>query len=58
MLDEPGTNLDRKGHELIEQIARRWSIEKKLLIIATNDPQELELCDKIIQIDNFSEQKN
>ncbi len=57
MLDEPGTNLDRKGHELIEQISQLWSAKKKLLIIATNDPQELELCDKIIHIDNFSEQK-
>lgn len=56
MLDEPGTNLDRKGHELIEQISKRWLEDKKILIIATNDPQELELCDQIIHIDNFSEQ--
>ena len=54
MLDEPGTNLDQKGHQLIERIARQRSSNNKMLIIATNDPKELELCDKVIHIDDFS----
>lgn len=56
MLDEPGTNLDRSGHDLIKRIAEQRASEEKMLIIATNDPQELELCKKIIHIDDFSGQ--
>ena len=53
-LDEPGTNLDRKGHELIASIAQEWKRENRMLLLATNDPQELELCDRIIHIDQFA----
>jgi ABC-type multidrug transport system ATPase subunit len=55
-LDEPGTNLDRKGHDFIKTIVQEWNTEKRLLILATNDPQELNLCDEIIHIDQFSAQ--
>lgn len=54
ILDEPGTNLDTKGHELIQKIAQKWLDEQRLLIIATNDPKELELCKKTVHIDHFS----
>lgn len=52
-LDEPGTNLDQKGHEFIQSIVEEWKEENRLLILATNDPQELELCEDIIHIDQF-----
>lgn len=57
-LDEPGTNLDQKGHDLIESIAREWKEENRLLLLATNDPQELDLCDRIIHIDDFANHRN
>jgi len=55
-LDEPGTNLDLKGHDYIKSIVQEWNTERRLLILATNDPQELNSCDEIIHIDQFSAQ--
>ncbi len=49
-LDEPGSNLDAKGHHLVQQIVEEQANADKLVIIASNDPSELELCDNIIEL--------
>ena len=49
LLDEPGTNLDKSGREIIfsylESVRR-----EKVIIIATNDEGEAEFCDKRIRL--------
>lgn len=48
MLDEPGSNLDEKGHELVARIVEEASQENKLVFLASNDPNEIALCDQIL----------
>jgi len=49
-LDEPGSNLDASGHELIRKIVNVLKAKNKLVIIASNDPKEIELCDQVIEL--------
>lgn len=51
LLDEPGSNLDEKGKELIADIADTARAKGKFMILASNDPEELELCDDIFSIE-------
>ncbi len=53
LMDEPRTNLDKSGINLI----RRFSEEQKLkgiLIIATNDESDKELCDHTLNIEDYN----
>jgi len=52
-LDEPGSNLDEQGRNLVEQISHEWNHPNRLLIIASNIPEELSLCKHIISIDDY-----
>ena len=54
MLDEPGSNLDEAGRRLISDIADGFRDSDKLLIIASNDPKELELCEQIFSVEQES----
>lgn len=49
-LDEPGSNLDEAGHQLVSQIVNVMKAKNKLVIIASNDPREISLCDQVIQL--------
>jgi len=49
MLDEPGSHLDDAGRAVVERLVKSWSGEG-LVIIATNDPQEMRLADRNIQL--------
>lgn len=51
LLDEPGANLDQAGRTLISEIAKTFQSANKLLIIASNTPAELGLCEKIFSIE-------
>lgn len=51
MLDEPGSNLDESGRELIKEISESFKARGKLLIIASNNPDELNLCERIFSVD-------
>jgi len=57
LLDEPGSNLDSKGHHLVQQIVEERVKADKLVIIATNDPNELELCDNIVELSSVLSNK-
>lgn len=49
-LDEPGSNLDQKGHELVSKIVADQKDLGKLVIMASNDPNEISLCDQVINL--------
>jgi len=51
MMDEPRSNLDRDGISIIENIAMKQK-ENGILIIATNDEDDLKLCDLKINIED------
>jgi len=51
LLDEPGSNLDEAGRSLIAEIARSFQSSDKLLIIASNNPDELALCERVFSIE-------
>lgn len=52
MMDEPRSNLDRDGIEKIESVAVRQR-ERGILIIATNDEDDLKLCSEKLNIEDF-----
>ena len=52
MLDEPATNLDIDGTMFVKKIADEQK-KKGILIIATNDPAEVELCTAKINIEDY-----
>ena len=48
--DEPGSNLDKYGHEMFKKIVNIQKANNKLVIIASNDPHEIKLCDHVITL--------
>lgn len=50
LLDEPGSNLDEKGHHLIQKVVEDAKAAGKLVILASNDPDEMDLCDKVLDL--------
>jgi ABC-type multidrug transport system ATPase subunit len=51
LLDEPGSNLDEEGRDLISEIVTAFDAPEKLIIIASNNPDELSLCERIFSIE-------
>jgi ABC-type multidrug transport system ATPase subunit len=49
MLDEPGSHLDDAGREVVERLVRDHAVHG-LVLIATNDPQEMTLADRRIEL--------
>ncbi len=50
LLDEPGSNLDEAGRALITEIVTAFDAPEKLIIIASNNPDELDLCERVFSI--------
>lgn len=52
LMDEPRSNLDKAGVEIVKKFALN---QKKygILIIATNDDEDKQLCDESINIEDF-----
>ena len=50
MLDEPGSNLDAKGHALVSAIVKQAADSGKLIFLASNDPAEIALCDNVLSV--------
>lgn len=48
LLDEPGSNLDDAGREMILDEIKRGATEGKMILSATNDPNEAEIADEKI----------
>lgn len=51
LLDEPTSNLDAQGIELVDEITFEYK-QHSILIIATNDQHERTLCEKELNLDN------
>lgn len=49
LLDEPGSNLDAKGREMVAEVVRRGR-DLGAVIIATNDPDEVLLGEKRLEL--------
>jgi heme exporter protein A len=52
LLDEPRTNLDVEGIDLVYKVAEE-QIKNGILILATNEPEDTGLCQQIISIEDF-----
>ncbi|MGN8226276.1 ABC transporter ATP-binding protein [Gracilimonas sp. BCB1] len=50
MLDEPGSNLDEKGHTLVSEIVKEAAEAGTLVFLASNDPDEISLCDTVLNV--------
>lgn len=53
-LDEPFTNLDQSGIEKVKSLILRANSEGKIIVIATNDSREFELCNKSISLNKLT----
>ncbi|MBL8006258.1 MAG: ABC transporter ATP-binding protein [Ignavibacteria bacterium] len=51
-MDEPRTNLDKYGIEIMNRFAGAQK-EKGILIIATNDEDDKQLCDRTLNIEDY-----
>lgn len=51
LLDEPTANLDDTGRKIAFEIMRQQR-EKRILVIATNEPEDLQNIEQIINLDN------
>ncbi|MFZ4590787.1 MAG: ABC transporter ATP-binding protein [Ignavibacteria bacterium] len=52
LLDEPRTNLDVEGIDLVYKVAEEQK-QKGILILATNEPEDTSLCSRIISIEDY-----
>lgn len=49
-LDEPGTNLDLAGHDIIKQMITKFSENGAMVLLASNQARELDLCDHVLNV--------
>nr|WP_263788337.1 ABC transporter ATP-binding protein [Salinibacter grassmerensis] len=52
LLDEPAANLDAAGREMVASITEAWRAQGRLLVVATNRPDEAERHDRQLRIEN------
>ena len=52
LLDEPTTNLDQKGKEVYKLLFNQFKASK-LIVVASNEPYEIELCEHQINIEDY-----
>lgn len=50
MLDEPSTNLDVKGIEVMKRCIDKFHSQSSMIIIASNEEDEINLCNSIINL--------
>ena len=53
ILDEPTSNLDREGKDWYQQMIKS-NIGKRTLVIASNDPEEYQMVDREVSVDQSS----
>ena len=52
LLDEPVANLDAAGREMVASITEAWRAQERLLVVATNRPDEAERHDRRLRIED------
>ncbi|MEP6466531.1 MAG: ATP-binding cassette domain-containing protein, partial [Parafilimonas sp.] len=56
LLDEPCTNLDAAGFDLYYKWVETYC-QNRLLIVSSNDKNEYNFCDEVINIQHYKTQK-
>jgi ABC-type multidrug transport system ATPase subunit len=51
VMDEPGSNLDQKGRDLVASVIKEYRTSRRLVLLASNQPQELSWCDDVITLE-------
>ncbi|MCX7761752.1 MAG: ABC transporter ATP-binding protein [Candidatus Kryptonium sp.] len=54
ILDEPTSNLDSEGVEMVWALTEKQK-KKGILIVATNEPEELQMCDDVVNLDELKQ---
>lgn len=54
LLDEPCSNLDQEGMATYHALIQNYALDK-LIIVASNDPQEYQFCDRSLTLAQFKE---
>ncbi len=49
-LDEPSSNLDESGHQLIQRLIQTACNENRTVFLATNEPSEVNYADSVIHL--------
>lgn len=52
LMDEPRTNLDTEGVDLVYGVAEEQK-KNGILVIATNEPEDTSLCGKVVSVEDF-----
>ena len=52
LLDEPVANLDAAGRDMVDALVRDWRAQDRLLIVATNRPDEADRHDRRLRIED------
>lgn len=50
LLDEPGSNLDSAGKDIIVSLVEEYRRLNRMVVVASNQQDELSLCDEIIEL--------
>lgn len=50
LLDEPGSNLDEAGKDIITSLVGQYKYSDGMVVIASNQQNELDLCNEIIEL--------
>ena len=53
ILDEPTTNLDLAGIEMVREMMRRQKEQQGILILASNNADEAAWCDQVISVEDY-----
>lgn len=53
LLDEPSTNLDEAGIAMVRRIIEVQKKENRILLLATNNPDEVSWCSRSMRIEDF-----
>jgi heme exporter protein A len=57
LLDEPTSNLDTEGKEKVYSLLRKES-EYSIIIVASNEESDLEICSSLIRLEQFKNVNN
>jgi heme exporter protein A len=57
ILDEPTSNLDNSGKEIAYKIISEEA-KKNLIVIASNEDSDLQLCTEVIELEKFKKQSS
>ncbi|MGF1669307.1 MAG: ATP-binding cassette domain-containing protein [Balneolaceae bacterium] len=50
LLDEPGSNLDVEGKDVVREMINIYRSNNDMVVVASNQKEELDLCDEVIML--------